>query len=280
MIKRFVFCPPGPPPSPLLISCWSKMRFVEDGDAVIYYLHIRHCTVNGASASSDTRLTILYSHGNAEDLGSCYEGLVALSRAIGADIVVYDYCGYGFSKARGQSGPTEERVYKDADAIFAELTGRLNIKPLQVVLMGRSMGGGPACYLAAKHHSTIGGLILLSTFTSCLGAVNCSCLRYLCVKDMFPNEEFLESVVDCPVLIMHGKKDSVVSFSCAERLLKIVEQVQKRFKKEGMVSHHWFANCGHNDIEVVSMEELRENLKTFLNRLTIHNTERSTHSTP
>ncbi|RNF15605.1 serine peptidase [Trypanosoma conorhini] len=274
MLGRFVFYPPSPPPSALLIRCRSEMSLIRQEDAVIYYLHIKYSSLQGASASSGRPLTILYSHGNAEDLGSCYETLVVLARAVGVDIVAYDYCGYGFSRAKGQSEPTEERVYADADAVFEELTERLHIEPSRIVLMGRSMGGGPACYLASKHHSVIGGLILLSTFTSCLGAVNCSFLRYLCFRDMFPNEKFLQDVGDCPVLIMHGKNDSVVSFSCAERLLAIVERAQKRLNKGRTVSHYWFKGCNHNDIELVCMNLLGRVLNAFLERVTSYNATR------
>ncbi|ORC90482.1 putative serine peptidase, putative,serine peptidase, clan SC, family S9D [Trypanosoma theileri] len=265
MIKRFVFQPPGPLPSIDLMRRWNLMSIASEGEANIYYIHIR-CPASAVTvAEREETLTILYSHGNAEDLGSCHEGLRLLSHAIGVDIIVYDYCGYGFSKAEGRCAPTEKSVYKDADVMYTELTERLHISPHRIILMGRSMGGGPACYLAQKHHSSIGGLILLSTFTSCLGAVRCSFLRYLFVKDMFPNKKFLKKVNDCPVLLLHGKKDEVVSFSCAEKLLKTVKKAQRVRKNESNVYHHWFDECKHNDIEIKSLDKLINVISLFTN---------------
>lgn len=251
------------------------MQVLYDGEAKIFYLHFKPRASDYMVASEEKPLTILYSHGNAEDLGTCYERLGALACVVGADVVAYDYCGYGFSKSPGKRAPTEERVYEDADAMYTELTTRLEIPPHRIVLMGRSMGGGPACYLAQKYHSCIGGLVLLSTFTSCLGAVRCSWLRFFCVRDMFPNKEFLKHVTDCPVLIMHGRNDMVVPFSCAKQLLEIVRRAQKQCAKESMVSYHWFKGCQHNDIEMGRFEEFGSVLRDFVARVATHNLGRN-----
>ncbi|KAH9578356.1 Alpha/beta hydrolase fold-1 [Trypanosoma melophagium] len=274
MIKRFVFQPPGPLPSVDLMRRCSLMSVVKEADADIYYIHIKCPSTSVINAPKGELFTILYHHGNAEDLGTCYESLVFLSRVVGVDIIVYDYCGYGFSKARGRSAPREKSVYKDADAMYTELTERLHISPHHIILMGRSMGGGPACYLAQKHHSSIGGLILLSTFTSCLGAVRCSFLRYLFVKDMFPNKKFLKKVDDCPILILHGTKDDVVSFSCAKKLLKIVEKSHRIRNKGANVHHYWFDGCKHNDIECKSGIKLINVISLFTSYVSSYSSTR------
>ena len=49
---------------------------------------------------SDARATLLYSHGNAEDLGMIQTRLRKLSRALDVNIMAYDYSGYGQSTGK------------------------------------------------------------------------------------------------------------------------------------------------------------------------------------
>ncbi|KAL7551604.1 hypothetical protein ACHAWF_014797 [Thalassiosira exigua] len=51
----------------------------------------------GAGGAAGRRYTLLYSHGNAEDLGLISSFLVDLARLLGVDVLCYDYAGYGVS---------------------------------------------------------------------------------------------------------------------------------------------------------------------------------------
>ena len=42
-------------------------------------------------------LTFLFSHGNAEDLGMMYGRMKEMARALGVNVLAYDYTGYGLS---------------------------------------------------------------------------------------------------------------------------------------------------------------------------------------
>ena len=53
---------------------------------------------------------VLYSHGNAEDLGDL-DPLLAPLRALGLDVVAYDYQGYGTSEGT----PTEAHLQHEVD---------------------------------------------------------------------------------------------------------------------------------------------------------------------
>ena len=110
--------------------------------------------------------TIIYSHGNATDIGAMFPLQVVLATSLQINVVVFDYSGYG------ESGgvPEEHRTYKDIDAVFEfvwqELAG---CDSSRIVLYGQSVGSGPCCYMAeklAKEKDDLGGLILHSPFTS------------------------------------------------------------------------------------------------------------------
>jgi pimeloyl-ACP methyl ester carboxylesterase len=104
-------------------------------------------------------ITMLFSHGNAEDIGMIYEWFCEFSREINVNFLAYDYEGYG--KASGS--PSEKACYDDIDAVYDYLTLTLRQKPENIVLYGRSLGSGPSCYLAERLSNEgirLGGLIL------------------------------------------------------------------------------------------------------------------------
>lgn len=71
------------------------------------------------------RYTILFSHGNAEDMGDLWPFLYTL-RNFGFSVMAYDYQGYGTSGGK----PTEQYAYDDADAVYDYLTRALNTRRL------------------------------------------------------------------------------------------------------------------------------------------------------
>lgn len=155
------------------------------------------------------KYTILYSHGNAEDLADIRSTLMLYHR-LGFAVLSYDYPGYGTSEGR----PTESGCYQAIDAAYAYLTADLKVPTDQIILMGRSVGGGPTMYLAStKEHKA---LILESTFTS---TFRVAIPFPLFPFDRFPNKERL-SKYKKPLLLMHGSADRVIPYWHAEALLE------------------------------------------------------------
>lgn len=56
--------------------------------------------LRSANTPSNNRYTLLYSHGNAEDIGLLAKFLTDISKLLQCDILVYDYSGYGVSVDR------------------------------------------------------------------------------------------------------------------------------------------------------------------------------------
>ena len=79
------------------------------------------------------KYTILYSHGNAEDLGEILPRLRDL-RDIGFSIFSYDYQGYGTSQGR----PSVKGAYQDINAAYEYLTQQLGTPANQIIVYGRS----------------------------------------------------------------------------------------------------------------------------------------------
>jgi len=153
--------------------------------------------------------TVLFSHGNGEDLGSVAPLLPALSD-LGFSVFAYDYRGYGLSEGT----PSEPHVYADIDGAYDYLTGPLHVPAQRIIAYGRSLGAGAAVDLAARR--PVGGLILESPFLSAF--------RVMTRVPLFPFDKFRNADkiarVGCPLLVMHGEADEIVPFWHGQRLFE------------------------------------------------------------
>lgn len=194
--------------------------------------------------NNDSKLYIIFSHGNSETIENsyywCYYGLKNLVKA---NIVVYEYTGYCTNyKNRNDKSfdfkPSEKYTYNDIEAVYQYLTNQKSVDPKNIILIGRSLGSGPSCYLAEKIKD-IGGLIIISGFTSILRvALN---LRFSLFFDMYSNIERIPNI-DCPIMIIHSLNDELISFQHAIDLYdKCKNQYDPLFIK----------GTGHNDVERV-----------------------------
>lgn len=189
----------------------------------------------------NAKVTILFSHGNAEDLGMIYDWFNELARVLRVNIMAYDYTGYG--KSSGEV-PCEDFVYADIEAAYKYLLEVKNIQPEEIVLYGRSLGSGPSCYLAQKTANdgrSVAGVILQSPLLSAFRvAFN---FRFTVPMDKFPNVDRASSI-KCPVFIVHGTQDEVVPFWHGEELFLAIEQCWR-------AKPFWVEGAGHNNIEAM-----------------------------
>ena len=188
-------------------------------------------------------LTVLFSHGNAEDIGDD-QPLLERIRAAGFAVFAYDYRGYGTSDGR----PTERHAYEDEDAVYNYLVQSMHVQPNKIIAFGRSVGSGPACDLASRR--PVAGLILESAFTSAFRVM--TRIRVL-PFDKFNNLSKIKSV-HCPVLIIHGTEDSVINISHGKELFAAANQPKRAL---------WIEGANHNDVAFIGGTRYFETLSTF-----------------
>ncbi|AQT68114.1 Esterase/lipase [Anaerohalosphaera lusitana] len=171
--------------------------------------------------------TILYSHGNAEDIGH-NDYLLARFRDHGYSVFAYDYRGYGTSEGK----PSTKHAYEDADAAFKYLTGELGTDPGKVIVYGRSVGAGLATYLAEKHD--VGALVIQSGFVTAFRVIT----HYPILPfDKFKNIDRIKNI-NCPVFITHGQKDKIVKPWHGKKLYEAANDPKLKL---------WVPNTGHNE---------------------------------
>eukprot|EP01017_Pseudomicrothorax_dubius_P003799 TRINITY_DN10631_c0_g2_i1.p1 TRINITY_DN10631_c0_g2~~TRINITY_DN10631_c0_g2_i1.p1 ORF type:complete len:326 (+),score=56.63 TRINITY_DN10631_c0_g2_i1:187-1164(+) len=156
---------------------------------------------------------ILYFHANAEDLGYTFDFASNIRHGLSVNVVLVEYPGYGVYGGTCSA----EKMQEDAIAVFDHLVNVRGIKPEQILVMGRSIGSGPASFLAARRR--VGGLIILSGYTSIKAVVThlINSVASVFIRERFVNREEITRV-ECPVLILHGRKDEVIPVSHAMEL--------------------------------------------------------------
>src|ERR1700733_14460784 len=113
------------------------------------------------SAMPSAKVLLVF-HGNGYVLDDMARDEAAGLHKLGANLLLVDYRGYGSSSP---IVPDESTVDEDAEAALNYLRRERGIPLDQVFVLGRSIGSGPATYLAARYPG-LGGLILASPFTS------------------------------------------------------------------------------------------------------------------
>ena len=197
--------------------------------------------------NDSAQFTILFSHGNAEDIfGS--EPFFEKLRDAGFNVFAYDYRGYGMS----DGAPSEQNAYEDAEAAYNYLVNELKIAPEKIIIHGRSLGAAVSIDLAARKKCA--GLVAESAFLTAFRVLT----RYPVYPfDKFHNLSKIKKVV-CPKLFIHGRKDELIPFWHGERLY--AEASEPKF-------HYWLDAAGHNNVSSAGGNAYLQAIRDFADNL-------------
>jgi uncharacterized protein len=171
---------------------------------------------------------LFFFHGNYETIGTVPRRVQRLREA-GVAVVAVEYPGYG-----GAPGdPSQESLTEVAVAAFDAVVARADVDPERVAVWGFSLGGGPACQLAAQR--PVRALMVQGTFTSVTDMAAEFWVPGFLISDPFDNAAVIR---DFPgrVLVLHGDRDEVIPYAHGQAL-------------GGLGAHVEFhrMRCGHND---------------------------------
>jgi len=226
--------------------------------------------------------TIIFTHGNAEDLGMISPWMEILSSSMGVNILVYDYTGYGLNFGEC----SEDNCFIDIRSVYDYLINTKKINPSSIILYGRSLGSGPTCYLGAtlfadgstslfsslftisnksepnkksNHSLPIAGVILQSPVASCVRVLS-DALSHVPFTDLFVNINRIDKI-KVPIFIMHGTNDGVVPFGHGQMLFAKCLYGWRFLEVPG---------AGHNNIETSYIDLYTANLREFIAYLKVH----------
>jgi abhydrolase domain-containing protein 17 len=230
--ERVIFQPPRPTYSETTVPV-ARVPVGDDEHVAVVHL-----------PAPDGAFTLLYSHGNAEDLGVLHPLLVQL-HALGFGVLAYDYRGYGLSSG---SRATVASAAEDAAAVYRHAVEELGIPPQRIIVHGRSLGSGPTLLLATQQE--VAGVILEGAFTSTYRVVT---RVPLLPFDRYPNLALVREL-QVPTLVIHGSRDRVIPFSHGRQLYAAAPEPKRAL---------WVQGAGHNDLVSVAWPRYAAALREF-----------------
>lgn len=182
------------------------------------------------SPAQGDRPTILFLQGNAGEVADRADRQ-AFYQSRGFGTAFLSYRGYGGSTGR----PTEAGLLIDAKTAYDHLRGQ-GIPPDRIVLVGESLGTGPAVQTAAAN--PVAALVLEAPYSA---AVDIARRAYpwlpvgLLMKDQYRSRDHI-AAVRAPLLILHGDDDRVIPPGFGQRLYDAARD-PKTFLSLGPVGH-------------------------------------------
>ena len=236
---------PRPDPLPGPPDCEEIYIEVEENISV-------HCRKYPAPQA---RFSLLFFHGNGEVV-SDYDDIVSAFATLGAEMTVCDYRGYG----KSGGAPSLRDSLKDAGTIYQYLRDNGKLRS-HVCVMGRSLGSASAIELCSKF-SEISSCIIESGYADPVPLVE---RRGLSIGQTTPEEDalFNNSLkiknVHCPLLIMHGEDDFLIS----------PQEAQLNHSQAGskMKTLAILEGVGHNDMMMAGNGGYFSSMRRFLESL-------------
>jgi fermentation-respiration switch protein FrsA (DUF1100 family) len=185
-------------------------------------------------ASEPSRL-VVYCHGNGEHVADQANLVFRLQSYLSATVFVFDYRGYGRSRGK----PAERGCIADGLAAQRWLAEREGVDTNDIVVVGRSIGGGVAVAMAAEQGAR--ALVLENTFSRMTDAA-ASLYPWLPVRLVMKNRyNSLRRIASfCgPLFQCHGTADEIVPIELGRKLHAAAPGRVKKFYE--------IANARHND---------------------------------
>jgi fermentation-respiration switch protein FrsA (DUF1100 family) len=192
---------------------------------------------------------LLYFHGNAGNVSHRLERAKLLVNALGCDVVLVDYRGYGKSDGR----PGEAGLYTDGAAIYQSVRER-GFLPDRIVLFGESLGCAVAFETALAHSCR--AVILEAPFLS-IPAMAKAIYPFLpgfLVRTRFDNGSKVARL-STPKLVALAERDDVVPPRQTLRLYELAAPPKELYVIRGAT---------HNDTYLAGGRDYLEAWKKFL----------------
>lgn len=214
------------------------------------------------AAEGDRKGVVVFLHGNGETRASGVVLQQILARH-GLTSYSFDYRGVA-----GSSGwPTQEGIYRDGEAVveFAQReeikraakhegiqfpAHRRGIEPSELIIMGVSIGTGPAAYLAQRYHAAAVALVSpYFRFDTLVSEMPLFGYLTPFLKYSFPTVDHLKATSKTRIIIAHGTIDNIIPYAHTERIKAALGE-----------SHNpqilRFEGYGHNNILSVAIEPI------------------------
>lgn len=226
-------------------------------DLGVRYEDVRIASDDGVSLhgwfiAGESPRVLLFFHGNAGNISHRLDSIRQFLD-LGLSVFIIDYRGYGQSEGT----VSEAGLNRDAEAAWHYLTVTRGVKPSEIVIFGRSLGGAVAALLAARQRPL--ALIVESSFTSVPDAAG-EIYWWLPVRWLsrlsHATRDYVRDV-NCPVLVVHSRDDEIIPFQHGREIYAAAGEPRTLLELRG----------GHNDAFLRDEQAYRQGLQSFLREL-------------
>lgn len=190
---------------------------------------------------------IFYLHGSNDAL-NVWGKIAQTYISLHYNVFMLDYRGYGKSEGKISS---EKQVYSDVQSAYNYLNQ--TYPENKIIVLGYSIGAGPAAMLAAGNHPKM--LILQAPYYSMINwiqnvvpSIDTSIIRY-----KFNTYQFLQKT-SAPVVIFHGDADEAIYYGSSQKLKAFLKPGDELITLKGQ---------GHS--RITENKDYLKALKTVLN---------------
>ncbi len=219
-------------------------------------------------AKGTAKGTVFVLHGNAQNISSHITTIYWLP-SCGYHVFIMDYRGYGDSMGT----PGFPEVFIDIKTCLTWLINNREVQSKPLFLLGQSLGAALGVYFIGndpdvKQH--LSGVILDGGFSRYRTMAREKFAEFwltwpfqyifpLLFSDQYDPEDYIAKISPLPLLVMHSKRDRVVSFNQGKKLFEYAEQPKIFIETEG--SH----------IGTFHYEKYRRNMLDFMSSAAIGN---------
>ena len=153
------------------------------------------------------------------------------------NVIIVEYPGYSIYF----SEKSAETMCEDSLIVYDFIQKTFNAKTEDIYIVGRSLGTGPAVYLASK--KTPKNLFLISPFKSIKSIKNAFLSFFL--LDIFKSIDIIDKI-KCQIFFIHGKNDTLIDFHHSEELFSKSENISNLNQNILIINK----DMTHNDIDI------------------------------
>lgn len=196
------------------VECYQIKKVQSNNKIILLYIK------NKSLKKPENSLGVLYSHNYGEDLGKIFPLLVDFSMLFKANIVSYDYTGYG----RSGGSPSLIETKSDIEQVMDFCVNNLNFTIENTVLMAKTLGTFPTLFLAGvPKYVSVKGMILI---TPALGR------SFVKGNEKKNYIEELAKEAMCPCLLIHGVENRKIPYLDSETISKLFRRGITWFPKK------------------------------------------------
>ena len=177
---------------------------------------------------------LIYFHGNSENIFQIEHYGLDFRSYLEMNVILVEYPGY-FLKMENSSDPNI--ILNNSLIVYDWIKSTFNASDSQIFVCGRSLGTSPAIFLSSYRNPK--ALFLISAFTSIKNVGSDKCLSPF-VEKIFSSINYIK-FVKCPILFIHGEKDTLISIYHSKELYDKVKY------------------NGNNDIDIIPRKNMTHN---------------------